>query len=187
VNRENLRSHDRSYVPNTKSFVPSSAGNPALRTKQAPVNTHNELCMSIHDSQLFTVRSDGWKSSWLLTHGCSICPNPACHIVATTQQNIAEMGAPCESPNSILMTPQQSNWSALWIADVKCTNDLVNTSSGNDGVSVLVPIMREYFIRCKGGTRSVDILSGHWRRTMNWDQVHQVVGGRCWSPQVEDS
>jgi hypothetical protein len=50
------------------------------------------------------------------------------------------MGRPGELPDSKVMTTQQRDWLAR-VANIEGTDDSVNTASGDESVSVLVPIV----------------------------------------------
>ena len=78
-------------IPDTHSLVPSRTGGPALRPKQTPVDSTNELRMSHHGTHFSSrSRNHAHLSIPIPLHSLRtpISPHPTRHVITCTQQRI---------------------------------------------------------------------------------------------------
>jgi hypothetical protein len=55
------------------------------------------------------------------------------------------MGAPCQPPHGVLVSVHDGEWPAIRIANVKCSNQPVDSAGGDDCISVFIPVVGEDF------------------------------------------
>lgn len=130
--------------------------------------------MASHASELTTL-AQTWHAGVALAGlsvGGAVAPDSAGHVVAGAQQDVAEVGAPGQLADGVLVTAQQSQVTGFGVADVEGTDHGVDSAGGDDVWTVLVPVMSEAF----GGWERVTWLSARqWYRAMDRDQVNEVV------------
>lgn len=171
--------HVWSDVPDQDPRIPAGRGNPILCTEQAPVDTSSEFSMSLHGCER-TRRTHGKISS-------AISPDLDGHVVGTTHQHVGGVGGPGELADSVVVTSEHVGGLAGH-AGVEGADNLVNSTGSNDSVAVLVPIVGESLRRHSTViVVCTEVGTGNRGRTVDGDQLDQVVGGRSWSAKVKDA
>ena len=132
--------------------------------------------MSLHGTKLTSI-VQAWVSA-IRANRSTIRPNFDRHIIGAANKDVAEMRRPGETANSILVTSELRNRLAR-VSKVEGSDDGIDTTNCNDRVSILVPIVGQCLGRLSW-RRAVgnESRAGNRGRTMDRDQLDQVVGGR---------
>lgn len=143
-----IRSQCRPHIPDQHALIPTTTCAPPLGSKKAPVHARSKFRMSFHPADLHTasiahhsVRSH--RSAARLIPRASVVPDTHGHIIASAQQNVAEMWRPAHAADRIAVAGQHDQGPLLWRANVECADDAIHTSRRDHCLSVFVPIVRE--------------------------------------------
>lgn len=113
----------------------------------------------------------------------AVGPYPACHVVAGAQEHVADVRAPGQLPDGVVVAGQDGE-GALGEAgsDVEGADLAVDAGGRDDGGAVFVPVVGQGLGR-----------GGSWRRVLGGvggrvqgNGEGEVVGCRGWSAEVED-
>jgi hypothetical protein len=168
-----VRSHELSNIPDKKTLIPGGRGTPALCSKQAPINTRDELCVKIHLSKLSSKTRDTSMRlrGRLNANSATVGPDSCTHIVAATEQDITEVGAPSNLTNGMYMSIQSSDWSISNIANIEYTDYAINTCCGYNCISVFIPVMGQDLVWI-AESPWLPCYTRSWWRTVNRNEVH---------------
>lgn len=134
--------HQEVSIPQQNPLIPASRSHPTASAKQTPINARNKLRVPVHDAHLCAGLGSRDRPLGLIR---GVVPQPHGHVVAGADQNVARVGAPSQSPHGVLVAMHDRERPAVRIADVKGSDQPVDSAGGDDGVSVFVPVVSEDF------------------------------------------
>lgn len=140
------RSHEFPNVPNTNPLIPPRTRGPSLRSKEAPVNSTDKLCMLSHPSQFpshaFPISLHARRTRLQrLSFGAPIRPYTTRHVVTRTQQRVREVWTPCDAPHGIFVPLQDRGGPGVGGAGVEGADETVDACGCDYGGAIFVPVV----------------------------------------------
>lgn len=173
--------HEHVGIPQQHPLVPADRGHPAADAKEAPVDAGDKFCVSVHDAHL---AADARASGRTVRRGAAaVVPQAHRHVVAGADEDVAGVRAPRDLADGVLVALHERQGPAVGAANVKRANDAVDAGRRDDGVVVLVPVVREE-LRWRRAAAHAHAAHAR-RRRVHGDRRHEVVLGRRRRPQVK--
>lgn len=130
--------------------------------------------MPVHDAHLLAdTRAVAWTRDDGPLRG-AVVPQAHRHVVAGADEDVAGVGTPRDLADGVLVALHEGQGPAVGAANVKGADDAVDAGRGDDGVVVLVPVVRE---ELRGRGAAAHAAAGR-RRVHGHRRDQMVLGGR---------